>query len=753
MLAAIWLLLTACGSREEPLAPETEDWVYVPEFILLEDDYIDYDGMALTGDNLCYLSMKYSESLGRYTQYLENYSLSRRTASSRPLVWPEEPAGLSLNEYVFAEDGSLYAIARAYPTEPPAPGSSSGPRTFLCGFGPEGDCLWSMDITEDLQDGSPQQPYISQIRVDQHKRLYLMDNSHVWLYDQNGTFCGRLSSDAPGSRMNGLYLSGDGRMCLCIQTQGMDGGSHTLYEIDFAGKGLTQLCTDFPGGNAFAPGIRSAFLMQDRNGIYTYDYAEKKADLILRWMDCDISGNDVLYFRESDDDSIVAVMQNQERKGEIALLTRTDADKAAQKENLTLAVLSDAYIYEPEVVKFNRSSDQYHITIREYMDYQQVGSNSRADALARLYADLASDNCPDLMELTGLDVAQLAGKNVFQDLHPFLEKSALLDQTDFMEEILDAYTFDGVLTSIPSLFFLETVMGHSGQLGAEPGWTLDELMTLAETNPEAELFDGALKNDILNYILLYSQDAFIDWSAGSCSFDSPEFQSLLEFADSFPGETAPDPDRPGTPALIQSGQVLLKNTYLYDFDSIQMDMAMFGDDAVCIGFPTPDGSPRHGLTTAYAYAITSKSHGQEGAWAFLEYVLTEKENSKNQMGFPTLKRRLEAMMAEALQEEYILDENGDPYLDENGNPIITGTQTTSGNGWSYTYHTATKQEADMILSLLAGASLTPPPGSDSQEIMSIVREEANAFFAGQKSLSETAAVIQSRAALYISVNR
>ena len=94
----------------------------------------------------------------------------------------------------------------------------------------------------------------------------------------------------------------------------------------------------------------------------------------------------------------------------------------------------------------------------------------------------------------------------------------------------------------------------------------------------------------------------------------------------------------------------------------------------------------------------------------------------------------------AIVPAFETDENGNQVLDENGNPIVTGTQTTSGNGWSYTYHTATKQEADTILSLLKGSCLAS--GYESREIMGIISEEAEAFFAGQKSLSETISVIQ-----------
>lgn len=751
-MAAIWLLMTACGKEEEPAAQKAAGQVYVPEFITLEGDYIDYRGMALVGDNLCYLSMAWNEELQRYAPHLGSYSLTQRRAETVPLEWPQEPSGMNLNEYIFEQDGSLCILSKSYPSEPPASGDSSQLRTFLCRFDSQGKCLSARDVTEDLQDSSGGQTYISMMGADRSGRLYLLGNSCLWLYDQEGALSGRISSEGPDVWMNALYPAGDGAIYLRMRAAGVEGMSDTLYQVDFDAQKLTEVWADFPDG-ALAPAKQKDFLMQDHSCVYTCDLTEKKTEELFRWMDCDINGNDVLYFGEMDDGTIVAVTENEERQGEVALLTRTDASDAAQKENLILAVLADAYNYESAVTQFNRSNQQYHITIREYVSCEEGSANPMADALGKLYADLISDNCPDLIELTGLDAERLAAKDALEDLNPFLQESALLDKGDFVEEILEAYTFDGILTSIPSLFFLETVMGHSTQLGETPGWTFDDLTALAKANPEAELFDGALKSDILNYVLMYNQNSFIDWSAGSCSFDSPEFQSLLQFADSFPSETAPDPDRPGTPALIQSGQVLLKNTFLYDFDSIQMDMAMFGEDAVCVGFPTPEGTPGHGLTTAYAYGIPSKSHNKEGAWAFMESVLTEEENSRNQMGFPTLKRRLEAMMEDAMKEEYVLDENGEPYLDENGNPIVTGTRTTSGNGWSYTYHTATEQEVSTILSLLEGARLSPTSGSGSREIMSIISQEAEAFFSGQKSLSETTAVIQNRMALYISENR
>lgn len=76
LMLAVLGLATACGRREEPesLAAENRaesqtaenqtaenqvaEWIYVPEFFTLEGDYIDYGGMLLVEDSLCYISME-----------------------------------------------------------------------------------------------------------------------------------------------------------------------------------------------------------------------------------------------------------------------------------------------------------------------------------------------------------------------------------------------------------------------------------------------------------------------------------------------------------------------------------------------------------------------------------------------------------------------------------------------------------------------------------------------------------------------
>ena len=70
------------------------------------------------------------------------------------------------------------------------------------------------------------------------------------------------------------------------------------------------------------------------------------------------------------------------------------------------------------------------------------------------------------------------------------------------------------------------------------------------------------------------------------------------------------------------------------------------------------------------------------------------------------------------------------------------------DGWSYTYRQATQEEVDIIMHLLEVAE--PAPDLYGSNVSTIVTEEAEAFFKGQKSVEETVSVIQSRVELYVS---
>ncbi|MBP5263707.1 MAG: hypothetical protein J6Z33_04965, partial [Lachnospiraceae bacterium] len=94
---------------------------------------------------------------------------------------------------------------------------------------------------------------------------------------------------------------------------------------------------------------------------------------------------------------------------------------------------------------------------------------------------------------------------------------------------------------------------------------------------------------------------------------------------------------------------------------------------------------------------------------------------------------------------------GDPIVDEpfgNGGFTMIGD---NGEEWTYEYKPITKEEVDMVDTLLAGSKL--PSSVNDQELLKIITEEADSFFSGAKSVDEAVKVIQSRVNLYIKENK
>lgn len=745
--AAMALSLAACGNSSGG-ETEKKEWVWVPEFITIDDENVSFYDMQLVGDSLCYQSYDYDEETETSTQSICRYSLADGNITKTPLNYVEEK-NWNLNRLVYAQDGSMYGTTNVYNED------YTKSETFLCKFDAEGKQIFAEDMTE-LVTGS----YVDNMAIDGEGRIYVTGENNVWLFDADGNKRGTVSLGADVNWIRAMGSGKDGKMYLSYYTSN---GGTVLCDIDFDGKKTGNTYENYPSSNsnALVPGIEKDFMAQDGNRVYEYDVKSQTSTELFTWLDSDINGNTVENFWGLEDGRILAVTSDWEtnEKG-IALLTKTKASEVPQKETIVIGSLYGDSNIQSAAVKFNKSNDKYHISIREYLNYNDYdGDDYQAfmtDGINRLNNDITSNNCPDILDLSGLNIKQLAAKGVFEDLNGYLEKSEKLSREDFLENILEAYTLDGKLVSIPYGFQMSTVVGKGSEVGTEMGWTLEELIAYADAHPDALLFDSKTKDVIMMTLMAYNADYFIDWSTGECRFDSEEFKDILNFANRFPEEYDWEKEDVSTPNKIQKGQVLLYEENIYDFNALQMCNEIFQGDASYIGYPTMDGSVGCMLSASQAYAITSKSGHKDGAWEFIEGFLTKEENPDrgfSSIGFPTMKSKLNAMAADAVEVKYHTDENGELYYDENGEPIVMGggSSISYGDGWSYEYRIPTQEEVDLALSLMEIAK--PVSYSQGDEVLNIINEEAAPFYKGQKSVDEVASVIQSRIKIYVGENK
>ena len=114
--------------------------------------------------------------------------------------------------------------------------------------------------------------------------------------------------------------------------------------------------------------------------------------------------------------------------------------------------------------------------------------------------------------------------------------------------------------------------------------------------------------------------------------------------------------------------------------------------------------------------------------------------------FPMLKSAFEQQAEAAMQQDYVTDESGNQVLDANGNPIPVILYTVGFFSETVDVYAVTPEQYKAVCDLI---DRTTSVFTFDENLMNILTEEAAAYFAGAKTLDETAAMIQNRASLYI----
>lgn len=757
--AALALSLAACGngSEDQQQEEQAQGYVYVPEFIALnsEGEAQNISDPQLIGDNLYYSSYYWDEETEQsgYKFYRRNLTAGEETELPIDLSIEGATYSSPVGDLIFDREGNIISLVNATIME-----SESDYRQEYYLFKFDADCnqLSKQNVTEGLTLSNTENSWMQRAVMDSEGRLYAMmstgSNAVIIVLDAEGN---KLADIDTGSDwVNGMGATNDGKVLVMRYSNTGTGGMECL-EVDLASKTLANPHGNMPSSynsDSMSFTLDGGLLINDGSKLYRYDLATETSEEILVWTDSDINGSYVQRIQMLEDGRIAVYSRNwSSDTQEIAFLTRKDASEVKEKKVLNLATMWSNSDLQEAVVNFNKTNDTYKIRITAYYDDgSEWTENKYQDAITALNAAITSSNCPDLIDLSYGNVKSYVAKGLLTDLTPFLENSSV-KREELVESVLDAYTFDGVLVSIPTSFSVNTIMGRTSQLGDRTGWTIKDIMEFSAQYPEAKLFHYASKASMLSTCLQYSSDAFIDYNTGKCSFDSQDFMDILEFCNTFPTEVDYDSEEDSFPKQISDGRILLNNMSLYDVTEMQMYSLMFNEPVTFIGYPTVDGSSGNRLNGQNSYAITTKCNNPDGAWAFIESMLQYEPQPEwgGMHNLPIRKDMLDEGFEKAMQDEMAYDENGDPALDENGDPIIYPKTTWGYDDWEAEIYAATPEQIQMIRDLIDSASAST---NNDETILNIINEEAAAYFEGQKSVQEVVSVIQSRVQTYVSEN-
>lgn len=762
-LASVMVLsMTACGGgngeQAQSDSKEEKEFVWVSEFIELDSDSSIYNSKARNG-YIYYQKYNWDEEKQQSSCSIESISLTDGSAGpSLPIdiMIEGENGSRNVDSFMPTEDG-IVTVEGVYHWNEETGESSS--EYYVCKYDQTGVRVSEADITEVLTKDE-NNVWISNMAMDSEGRIYLSSDTVIFLLDAEGSYHGTVSISG-GSWIQAIGAGKDGKVYAAFY----DGSNFgvVLQEIDYDAKAMGASYKNCLSGNSnggLTQGLEKDFLVNSNYCLYEYDKEAQECVEVLNWLDCNINSAYINAIYALEDGRIAVVSYDwSANASELALLTKKPASEVQEKIEIKIAGLYTDPNIQSEAVRFNKSNDTYHVSIESYYDYNNLVVNGDEsnyeqlvqDAVTRLNNDITSDNCPDMLMLTNVDVERFTAKGVFEDLNTWLDNSTVVKRADYFENILEAFTYDGVLVAVPKSFEINTLVGKASDLGTEPGWTVEEMIAYGKEHSDAELINSLTKDRAIEIMLQYNQGNYVNWETGECNFNNDSFIGILEFANQFPEKYEYNEDDPSEPTKIGNGDLLLSQTYIYDFQSIQMAEAMFGEDACFIGYPNENGYSGTYLQASTGLAMTAKSDCKEGAWAFMESFLTS-DNADFSFGFSSKKDDFAKAREEALKVEYLKDENGEVMLDDNGEPIIAngGGSVGYGDDWMYTYHVTTEEEAELLEELIG---IAKPMVAADTTILNIIKEEAGAFFKGQRSAADVAGIIQSRVQVYVNENR
>ena len=488
---------------------------------------------------------------------------------------------------------------------------------------------------------------------------------------------------------------------------------------------------------------------------YGYKLAEESAEMLFDWISCDVNNNALQLVSVREDGVVEGFIGNYDEDAddssfEYVSVSKVPYDSVPHKESLSMAVMYLDYHTQQAIIDFNRSNEKYRVDVRDYSEYNTEDDYSAG--LTKLTTEIMAGNMPDILSVAeSIPYRQLAAKGLLEDLYPYIDADEQLSRGDFFPNVLSAMELDGKLYAACAGFAVNTAVGASSVVGDTPGWTYDDYYAALATMPEGcEGFDiGVDRDTMLEVSLALDMTDYVDWAAGTCNFDSEDFIKVLDFCKPFPDAsyyenyeyTAED-----SPAnrVAQGKQMLCVATFSStDFFYMDYDK-VFGGQATCIGFPTNKGVGNT-LAMLESYAMSSSCHNKEAAWQFLRGFLTEEYQMEGNY-LPTNQKTFEKQLEKAMKVEYEKDANGNYLLDENGERIPVSRGSVYDGMETYDIYATTPRQAQMLRDVIASA--TKMMDYDTS-IINIVKEEAAAYFAGQKTAQEVCKLIQSKVNIYI----
>ncbi|MDR0943359.1 MAG: extracellular solute-binding protein [Ruminococcus sp.] len=389
------------------------------------------------------------------------------------------------------------------------------------------------------------------------------------------------------------------------------------------------------------------------------------------------------------------------------------------------------------------AADYYEVNPLVKVEHRNYNTdNDLQTAMTKLNLDLLAGENIDMTVIWMLSEVPFisnAKKGMYTDLLPFFESDPDISYSDLVTSVADASLIDGKLYSVAPTFTIKALAGRSDIFTDSEYKNFTELKNIADESGR-ELSDFTVRRIFVYAYIRDSIETYIDRDNKTCSFNSPEFIELLEYAKSLPTEYTTDNASAENIEKMRADKILFSTVYINSYRSVlEKETLDFGTDITVFGYPNGrDNGIEAQLRNELAIVDSSKH--KDAAWGFIKYVLSNGyiNQNPNQTTFPMVRSRLLYLRENAGKKSYTSD---------TGERVTNRLYVTYPNtDIEYELPEITEDDLSQVDDIIDSVSRV---FHFDYQLDKIVIEELDIFFAGEREAVETAKILDDRVSTYL----
>ena len=487
----------------------------------------------------------------------------------------------------------------------------------------------------------------------------------------------------------------------------------------------------------------------DGNGLKKLSLSDNSTESVLEWNDADFNHSGILpgSTKIVSSDDIYLVRKKYEESGDtysahtyLIHLTKSDTNPHAGQKVITIGgygELDEAFL--DCVVDYNKdTSHKAKINIRDYSAELDLDNDdkdaARAELADKVYLDMLAGTGPDIL-VDFSEFSQFNNENVLVNLNPMIDGSNGLVRDEYFDNVFHAFETNGKLYQIPVCVDVNGLMINKDLVGDRTGWTYDEFQQIADSLPDdTKILEQMTPDDLLTALMSQATARLIDYENGTVNFESDEFKKILEIAKKY-GEKEMDRNDNSGPILamgndkFSEGMVATSDCYVYQLAGYANTVAILKGKVGFAGYPSesPVGLSASPMMTL---AIAAASPSQEEAWEFIRFMFDHDQQevfSKSFYSIPLSRKAFDNICKYEVESFQKRKEEYEKYSSQQAEKFYENEITM-----------------DMIDEYRSLVEQVSTICSEDPAIMAIVKEEAAAYFADQRSVEDVCRNIQNR---------